>query len=129
MPLLRTCSVVLSLSLLTSALSGCHHAPEAPAPTAPSCPGAGPFVKSVVDRQGTVSYDRAQGHYVLISPREPATSTGAVDVGILCDSLPRGLRTLGQRVRFSGAYWQQTTGATSGDIYSYYLSLDKIASN
>ncbi|MGI4834217.1 MAG: hypothetical protein ACRYFK_12230 [Janthinobacterium lividum] len=79
-----------------------------------------------MDRQGTIAYDQSQGQYLIIAPREVGLTTGAVDAGFLCDSLPSSLRTVGQRVVFSGSYWQKTTASTSGDVTSYYLALSKI---
>lgn len=124
---MRFLAAAFATSLLGGTLLSCQHDGETPAPATPHCAGAGPLVKSVVEKQGTVAYDQSQGQYLILVPQGTGFTTGAVDAGILCDSLPGNLRRSGQRVVFSGSYWQKTTGGTSGDITTYYLTLSKIA--
>lgn len=108
--------------LLLFATASCHHSADGPSPVS-HCAGAGQALKTVTGVVGTVRGEYSTRNYALVAPR--AGSATGIDVGILCDSLPHELTTIGQKVRFSGTYHYRP-GVASGDTLKYYLTLSQV---
>ena len=126
-PLSWPCAMPFCLRLCLSgvlllATTGCHHTPGGPSPVS-HCAGAGQAIKTVTGVVGTVRGEYSTRNYALFAPR--AGSATGIDVGILCDSLPQELTTIGRKVLFSGTYHYRP-GASSGDTIKYYLTLSQV---
>ena len=90
-----------------------------------SCASNAEEVKKITDANGRVNFDATLKRYT-ISRAEPGTYD-VVDVGVLCDDLPKDLQMANTKVLFSGIYYKhnQPSGLPVGTTY-YYLALSEV---
>lgn len=115
---------LLLLALLGATLAGgCTRPAEQTTTTA--CAEAGATVRTVTNVAGTVTFDQALQRYKIMASE--AGTVDAVNVGVVCGTLPEALRQEGAKVTFSGTYKAYPNPpAAPGGYTTYYLELANV---
>lgn len=124
---MKNVTIYCLLGALLLAASGCKKDQDAQGPYG-TCAPQSQLIKTVNDVEGTVRFDAAVQQYVIY--RALPGTYDAVDLGVVCGTLPADLQVANAPVRFSGTYREYgnppQSGGPAGVTY-YYLELAKVA--
>lgn len=96
-----------------------------PAFTSESCIPNGQVVKTVTNVEGIISFHSTLNQYYI--QRSVPGTFDSIDIGLLCGTVPTGLKVIGSKVLFSGVYktYDKPSPAVMGGQTFYYLEVTK----